>query len=363
MDFFNKIYNSEYFVIGLFVIIGILLILFVLLILSGKKEQKENGKLSSKDEAMDKNLETINNVNLTDFSVSEQNDTVKNNQAEAFKQLDNKEKLEQNLADSIKTVEALEEKAQEQQSQELFNTSIFHDMPQQVAAMSEQNSALEEKSEENSLTANLFEPLPDLDKIAQMRNDDKEVFKESPKDNLNFGMPTFDKPVFEPPVFVKQEEKGTEPAFSMPTINKEAKPDLPSLTSDNKTEDSVKSQHLQFSSVYVNNPAEVSKSVEDALVKEKKEHKPYDPSLFTSYVKKEEPKKEIDLDKTITNMHIPKVTPVPPLPENPAPATNRTFSFDLPTLAKEEPNDSKKDSQQELPGFPSFINETYDVNK
>ena len=65
MDILNKIYNSEYFVIGLFVVIGILAVIFLVLVFSGKKSKKKEKVNEIKEDSnkLEENLATIDNTN------------------------------------------------------------------------------------------------------------------------------------------------------------------------------------------------------------------------------------------------------------------------------------------------------------
>lgn len=454
MDIFNQIYNSQYFVLGLFIMIVILAIVFLVLVFSGKKNKKKDNVETNN------NLDTIQNVNLMDQVPDTQqplNNTQPNlveqinnvainpegvspminatnldasnnsapispvvepimetsNQVEdlgkmnfTFEPIDNVVNNEPVLENTVPSMENIENNNVEEPAVEtnnLFNTSIFHDIPAELASTPVEmpgfentdnimNNNVEEIKPEVNETSNLFEPIPDLNNI---NIPVEEVNLENNIDAL-INEPVIEQPLVQPAPITEEV-----PSFKAEPISYD-KSNMPN----------------QFSSVYINK--EEPKQEEPKISEPVNNIPPYDPVLFErkfekpviEEVKPVEPISTPVMEPPIvdTNINIPndfmatsnpfevnnnindtfndfpKIDTVPALEpmenmesnsvvEEPIINPKNTFEFELPSLAKQpempkeesvtplnfnEDNANNTTSNSEN-SFPNFINETYDV--
>lgn len=394
MDILNKIYNSEYFVIGLFVVIGILAVIFLVLVFSGKKNKKKENVNEIKEDSnkLEENLATIDNTN--NFVDSTNNLNVNDDITQPIETLniDNSINNDASMSNNeiqdlgkmtfepindpitepevkpiepvVETPEVIEEQPKEEEN--LFNTSIFHEMPAELANISidpiipnvDEPKAEMAKEENNS--ASLFEPLPNMGAV--------EIPKINEKNEIRRSEPSFDLPSFEVPT-IKED---------LPSVKEEPKVDIKPI----ETHERVPMPN-QFSSVYVNK--EKPKVEEPKPVINENKVPPYDPTLFERKfehnfdqpimpeVKKEEPV----IANNMNEVKMPEVNSIPPLEpmnsnvnvqdfELPQINPNNTFDFELPSLAKTKTeevsnNNNVSNIENNNNSFPNFTSETYDI--
>lgn len=433
MDFINKIYNSDYFVIGLFILIGILAAIFIILVFSGrkKKDTTEQSVNNAETNDLTKNLETINNVTNDGMvnnvpqpqptvtepvqSMVMTNDIAQPAVSNTVAEPTNIDMMsfgqEAPIETPVQEPERIEVSpinpepvVEENKNDNLFNTSIFHGMPSEIMEMSAANMENETPSVEenkNDITANLFQPVPDLDTVPV---DIPVATSESTVEttNIDFNLPTIE-PIVQPEV----------PSVDIPAMATN-NIDLPKteLPNTNIEEQPKVQMPTQFSSVYVNKE---DNKVEKPVVSAEPTsvNPPYDPTLFQSILKPNpEPKVEQSITPEVTNVEnnvqsanatqpafktpvmnnanpfsaldnnvvstmdniIPEVPALEPLPsmENtnvnidlPKVNPNNTFDFSLPTLAEENStNNSTQDTNNTSntnATFPNFGTETYDI--
>ena len=426
-EFLNKIYNSPYFVIGLFILILILAIVFILLVFSGKKKKNKNGK----DNKLEENLQTINNATANETTVP--TDSVNNGVAPTAPSIDALQPRENKpIGDNVNNtpvdipaspinetpvVEAspviennnpiditsnpvdiasspIDTPAKtevENNNNDLFNTSIFHGMPEELGNINNATATVSaatpsvstEPSQpvdlQNTFTNNIFEPVPDLSKVDVPVVNDEEV-----------------KPVVEPDIPI-QDKVVEEPAVEVAIPNNNIP--TPEL-GDYQKERIV--QPTQFSSVYINKDEpkeEVKPEVTTANDKP-----PYDPTLFnTLYNSKpvetprvndnvvpktietpevnlpninlpeenkvnEQPKDDFSFD-------LPKFDPLPPL--EPMNSFNQNVedlektnvnininpnnTFEMPSLVPNTPESNPTSNEENGSGLPNFNNETFNI--
>ncbi len=410
-DMLSKIYNSDYFVIGLFIVIVILAIVFLLLVFSGKKKKDREEVKVNKEENnnLEQNLETINSVNAASgVEAASQPESAGPSLIDPMQQAPVPEVKAEPVAPEMPTVAPapvtidpavsvpetkapapVDMSAKEAPANEpSFNTSIFHGMPESIAnSLNEQEPAsVSEPSQpeeinavaigensvvtpENDLTNNLFEPAPDLSQVSvdvplNIENPTPDVApsipQEVPTPSVNDIMPTFN----EPP---KKEEVKAPVEAPIPE---------PKLGDYQKERIQMPNQ---FSSVYINK--EEPKPKEPAPIEEPKKP-PYDPTLFTSILNpnpatpevKEEVKEEpAPVEKPIipepvapapeppkVNIPIPEFAPdikpdvkpeikpeVKPV-EQPEPVTPEPISFELPKFDTIPPLEPIGEAEEEL---------------
>ena len=271
---------------------------------------------------------------------------------------------------------------------EIFNTSIFHGMPEELAqaasaapAPAVENVAIGEKVEEEKpdVTQGLFEPAPDLSNVAV---DVPVAPIEEPKPEINPApvepipnvapvTPAFDLPNLNPMPEVKTEVELPKPAL-------EEKPDLGAYQERIQTPN-------QFSSVYINKE---EPKPEPVVSQPKSDKPPYDPTLFTSV---NDPVPEIKpvMPDPVSAPVMPSVeTPIQPVdmptvnvtevPVNNEPQidipTPQVPPMDLPNFDVVPPigQTSNDGGNMEMPnltgsnddanaGLPSFNNETFNI--
>lgn len=394
MDILNKIYNSEYFVIGLFVVIGILAVIFLVLVFSGKKKKKKENVNEIKEDSnkLEENLATIdntnnlvdstNNLNVNDDitqpietlnidnsinnDASMNNDEIQDLGKMTFEPINDPitEPEVKPIEPVVETPEVIEEQPKEEEN--LFNTSIFHEMPAELANISidpiipnvDEPKAEMAKEENNS--ASLFEPLPNMDSV--------EIPKINENNEIRRSEPSFDLPSFEVPT-IKED---------LPSVKEEPKVDIKPI----ETHERVPMPN-QFSSVYVNK--EKPKVEEPKPVINENKVPPYDPTLFERKfehnfdqptipeVKKVEPV----VANNMNEVKMPEVNSIPPLEpmnsnvnvqdfELPQINPNNTFDFELPSLAKTKTeevsnNNNVSNIENNNNSFPNFTSETYDI--
>lgn len=474
-DMVSKIYNSEYFVPALFILIVILAVIFLILVFSGKKK-KNVSETNSNNNGLEKNLETINNVN----SVNEQpiqnvalQDSVvaltveptvaspieQNNVMEPAKDIfadpivEAPQSIETNIStepviptaqpiepgapvepaveapvedfgkmnftfepveDTVNEVPAVPTVAESTiepvvpENNDLFNTSIFHNIPTELAnATVDVPTAPVVEEPQIEKNSSLFEPVPNLDVTIPIDTATSTSVEETPA-NV--------KPVVEPKVSdIPVSFEQTPVETSMPV---EPVVDLPKAEYQERVV-----QPTQFSSVYINKE---EPKVEQPKVEIPNESKvpPYDPTLFerkfdpvpeikpvmpevetTPTVSEVETKIEtpetpsIDnfiaslstaepeaketsveiptIDTSLNNedskVDIPGIASLPaldpmenidvnPLKEEEPVKVNpkNTFDFELPSLAKETPNNDNSNVNLNN-SFPNVSGETYDI--
>lgn len=203
-EFISKIYNSPYFVIGLFILIGILAIIFVLLVFSGKgkKAKKEKNKGNNN---LEQNLSTINNASVEnqsttqnstqvdaaqasvvqDPAISNQNSNEGNNMNINNQPInDNGFNVENNVVNpnpanfagtpnNEGTAPLVDTPINQNAAADTFNANIFSSVPEDIAPIDNSTPVdnivvgdnINESIQENNPT-NLFEPAPDLSQVS-----------------------------------------------------------------------------------------------------------------------------------------------------------------------------------------------------
>lgn len=444
MDFINKIYNSEYFVVGLFILIGILLAIFIILIFSGRKkkspvEREEKNITSTND--LTKNLETINNVansetnvdalSNTDNNASVMQDNLQPNMVNNFnasnmnstndiRQTINSEPIENvNNFDKMsfgqeeiqgniepETIEVSPINPEPVSStiplndnstvdnDNLFNTSIFHGMPAELNNITESPviEQPEEKNEQsNDLTANLFQPVPDLDTVpVEIPIENKENSNNSDLNNmLNFDLPSISN--------IEPGMESNNQTIDISTVSTSENVQMPTMNEQPTNNETQRfTMPTQFSSVYVNKEEQKVEPVTQTTNNQNKVP-PYDPTLFTSILNTNNnssvstPVSENITEKTSSSFDlpiinnqdmpqmdtiVPEVPALEPLPEmgnaslnNEMPNINpnNTFDFSMPSLATNENSetsevaDADNNNGNNNSGFPNFSSETYDI--
>ncbi len=460
MDFITKIYNSEYFVIGLFILIAILAVLFIILVMSGRKKKVEKESNKNMENDLNKNLETINTISNADTNTNTLNSNNINENANV-NNISNNSGLENNIVstpdmlnntqninadNSVDNFEKMsfsedttptvsnpttidvplineEAKPIEQPTdlptgneENLFNTSIFHSVPTDMANTPIQSEPVNlasdaSSTDNNDITANLFEPVPDLSKVSIDDTPVNTITNNDPSAvNLNNQIPPIAndfKPV-EPVMPSNQSidipinnnmNQPINSSINIPTTNNSNTP-MDNNSQTLKTPEVATHQRVvmpnQFSSVYVNK--ETPKVEETPKTNTNLNNNlAYDPTLFTSSIKSnvETPQTVSETNSTSfkTQSVQPSVFPIPnndfdlpkveepvkevpalePLPDlnnsnfsndetfnvNP----NNTFDFPLPKLTENNnmPNNNTSSSTAQNSTFPNFNTETYDV--
>ena len=322
MDILNKIYNSEYFVIGLFVVIGILAVIFLVLVFSGKKKKKKENVNEIKEDSnkLEENLATIdntnnlvdstNNLNVNDDitqpietlnidnsinnDASMNNDEIQDLGKMTFEPINDPitEPEVKPIEPVVETPEVIEEQPKEEEN--LFNTSIFHEMPAELANISidpiipNVDEPKKEMAKEENNSASLFEPLPNMDAV------------EIPKINEN-KVPPYDPTLFER----KFEHNFDQPI--MPEVKKEEP-------------------------VIANNMNEVKMPEVNSIP----------------------PLEPMNSNVNVQDFELPQINP------------NNTFDFELPSLAKTKTeevsnNNNVSNIENNNNSFPNFTSETYDI--
>lgn len=389
MDILNKIYNSEYFVIGLFAVIGILAVIFLVLVFSGKKSKKKEKVNEIKEDSnkLEENLATIDNTNnlvdsTNNLNVNDDitqpietlnidnhinNASMSNNEIQdlgkmTFEPINEPEVKP--IEPVVETPEVIEEQPKEEEN--LFNTSIFHEMPAELANISidpvipNVDESKKEMAKEENNSASLFEPLPNMDAV--------EIPKINENNEKRHSEPSFVLPSFEVPT-IKED---------LPSVKEEPKVDIKPIETHERV-----SMPNQFSSVYVNK--EKPKVDEPKPVINENKVPPYDPTLFERKfehnfdqptmpeVKKVEPV----IANNMNEVKMPEVNSIPPLEpmnsnvnvqdfELPQINPNNTFDFELPSLAKTKTeevsnNNNVSNIENNNNSFPNFTSETYDI--
>lgn len=418
----NKIYNSEYFVIGLFILIIILAIIFVALILSGRKKKEPVEKVSKEENKTSENITSVSNTiessnpqpNMDspqaqpvldnqpiNISSNIQNVPLENPQDNKMEfsfdpvKNDNAANLNENPKPEAIDIMPMEEPKEGTQEENLFNTSIFRAAPADLSTspingndtVLNNNPQEDKKIEEpvQEVTNNLFEPAPDLSSVSvdvPLENNTNESNKETSEEIIN-------------PLSVELDKN-----IETTSVPKEEPVDINNSVNTSKPYDERIVTPNQFSSVYINKEEPTPEVKPESS---KTSVPPYDPTLFTSIynIPKEEPKKvepvepiEEKIDNSTFNepindfstnmnnsnseekMDLPEIEAIPALdpitdinePEDNSVndvSTENNFDFELPNLAtpKEEDSTSENTSNDNNPfNLPNFNNETFDLN-
>lgn len=350
-EMLSKIYNSDYFVIGLFIVIVILAIIFLVLVFSGKKKknnEKEEIKVNNNTtNSLEQNLATIDNatlespnetpvaspvepVNSALGTESTLNSVEPQPIPEASHPVENVSMpidmgvMSQPVENSVNEVPSEPESA--------FNTSIFHSMPETIAntvkeesvvsvgeVAPEVNNASEDNNMpmENTLTSNLFEPAPDL---SQVSVDNPLNTEEVPKAEMPLEQPTNDIPNINEIM----------PSYNSQSDNISSEPmpkNEPELNDYQKERIQMPNQ---FSSVYINREEPVEEKKETPEPKSDKP--PYDPTLFNTIY---DPVPDIKPAMPEENNQ-PEITPV--VENNVDNSQNSIPSFEMPEVNIPEPS-------------------------
>lgn len=354
-EMLSKIYNSDYFVIGLFIVIVILAIIFLVLVFSGKKK-KNNGKEEIKvnnnntNNSLEQNLATIDSTIVespnptpvaspvepvnpilgtesTQNSVEPQPVPEVSHSVESVSMPIDMGVMSQPVENSVNDVPSEPDSA--------FNTSIFHSMPETIAntvkeepvvsvgeVAPEVNNVSGDNNMpmENTLTSNLFEPAPDLSQVSVDNALSTEEVAEAPKAELPIEQPTNDIPNINEIM----------PSYNSQSDNISSEPmpkNEPELNDYQKERIQMPNQ---FSSVYINREETVEEKKETPAPKSDKP--PYDPTLFNNIY---DPVPDIKPAMPEENNQ-PGITPV--VENNVDNSQNSTPSFEIPKVNIPEPS-------------------------
>ncbi len=413
-DMLSKIYNSEYFVIGLFVIIVILAIVFLLLVFSGKKK-KEKGEVNVNKEEnnnLEQNLEVINNVATASTESSVPTPTVEPKIEPASTQPSAPIDIAPTAVATPEPVSPVAEPVAPVTSEPSFNTSIFHGMPESIASAMQEPTPVAPAQEvkedvssvaigqtdnqvnnnvENTFTSNLFEPAPDLSQVSL--NVDSNLSASQMQEPVSNAAPTVNDimPNFDTSAPV---EKPVAPVVEEPKLGDYQKERI--------------QMPNQFSSVYINKEEPKVEPVKPAVETPKSDKPPYDPSLFntiydpvpeikpvmpeenniastpvstpasetpsipdmpTPEIKTPEVEPQVKEEVTPAPFELPKFDTLPPL----EPITPISDDTDLDKTATdiqinpqntfEMPSLASNDTTSTESGLPNFNNETFNINK
>ena len=415
LDFINKIYNSEYFIIGLLIFIAILTVIFIALIVSGKKSKK-NKEAEDSSQSLEQNLQTINNVASSEIAVSNTPQVSNINQqvdipmpsvaptpavqpAVAENAMETPVPEPNNVSvngipQNINVVsQEIPETPQDvvnnpvvSENDQMYNTSIFRSAPIDLTASESSdvepanlsNVSIGQKIEnkQEDITNGLFEPAPDLSAVAIENSVDTPAPVEQPVPVESVS------PVTEAPVELPNLNN---PAISIPVEQSVTNPEVA------KPAEKIQMPN-QFSSVYINKE---QPKVETTIATTESNMPSYDQSSFTSVANptpvqepvnvESNPVTDFSSTKSIldnlnamsTSMNEPKdVSTMPNIKTAPTlepinhnsindnsevninPAN--TFNYDLPNAAAA--NDVNTSQNNSGNSFPQFNPETYNIN-
>ncbi len=349
-EMLSKIYHSDYFVIGLFIVIVILAIIFLVLVFSGKKKknkEKEEIKVNNNtNNTLEQNLATIDSATVESPNPTPVTSPVEpvnpvlaepipnpvepqpivegGNQVENVSMPVNMGVMPQPVENPVTEVPSEPDSA--------FNTSIFHNMPETIAntvqeepvvsvgeISPEVNNTSEDNniSTENPLTSNLFEPAPDLSQVSV--NNPLNTEEEVPKVEIPEERPTNDIPNINE---IMPNYNGQSDNISAEPISK-SEPEL------NDYQKERIQMPNQFSSVYINKEEPVEEKKENPEPKSDKP--PYDPTLFNTIY---DPVPDIKPAMPEENKQ-PEITPI--VENNGDNIPSSTPSFEVPEVNIPEP--------------------------
>lgn len=340
MDLINKIYNSEYFVVGLLILIAVLALIFIILIFSGKKSKKENNNTESNN--IEQNLDKISNLALNTSTTVSPNqpdvimpqDVTSDNQVETLDtsvpEVSTVQPSIDNINPSLPATEPITPVDANKPNEDLFNTSIFHGAPIDLASVNDTKP--EEKEDTNNVTSGLFEPVPNFGETLETKEEVKEETNNEVVDKkekvesvppVTPAAPVEDTPKEEAPKMPNQ--------FSSVHINKEEEPKETTVNTDNSNNNTPAYDPELFTSII--NPKKVEElenkkdNVEENPVvnneEEKKDVNPTNDTFFNSMPQFDLPsvKPALEPMDDVNDNSTVQINP------------NNTFNFDLPNLA------------------------------